>query len=441
MASDAVAGNRRFEARPTLFPRLRDCALVLAVLLAFVGQAFPYGLPLFLATAFLGLVLSLLCQSWAAGLDAVELPLDGFGLTVLFALMCFLYGVLLTTRTDQSLLAETANAIGTLALYTAVVNAWRSTAMRERLASWILRLLVICMTVIGIVGAYKFFLLLNGRQLAFVASQSSGPYPWGTSLVQDYNMFALVILAGMLAACAEAVGARSAWWRLVSGAAFLLLCIVGLFAGSRRFWIVAPLAVPAVLWATARRTGAAGILRATAATGLIAAVGFCALVFGYHGRLSLMHLMTGGLNLESRLNTLVDPQGGLGLSSRVAHWRLAYQLLDGPWFWTGGGFDYLHIFACRFGNCAVIDYPHNLLLSALLYAGIAGGLSLAALMVCMVVAAGRLLATTSSLNVYGIVLLAHLPFVAISSNAVFSVKSFLTTGLMCALLTRQECRT
>jgi hypothetical protein len=438
MAGEAVTASRPIEAAPTLFSLLRDSALVLAVLLAFIGQAFPYGFPLFLAAAVPGLALSLLCRSWSAGVGAVELPLDAFGLAVLFALVCFLYGILMTTRTDTSLLGETANGVGTLVLYTGVVNAWPSAEARERLASHILRLLVMCTTAIGILGAYKFFLLLNGRQLGFVASQSTGPYPWGTSLVQDYNMFALVILTGLLAACAEAVRARGVLRRFTASAVFLLLCIVGFFAGSRRFWIITPIAVLALLWVSAKQAGAAGVLRAAAATGIAAVVVVLGLIIGFHGQLDLARLTSAGWNLESRLATLGDPQGGFGLDSRVSHWNLAYQLLDGWWFWTGAGFDYLHIFGCRFGNCAVVDYPHNLLLSALLYGGILGCLSVMALAVCLVALARHLVASRSRLNVYGIILLAYLPFVAISSNAVFSVKSFLTTGAICALLNRSE---
>jgi hypothetical protein len=420
--------------RPAIFASARDALLVLAFALPFMAQAIPYGFPLFFPVVCLAFGLSLLCRSWS-GLSAFRIPLDGFTLLVVLTLILYFYGMLLSARLDGSVFGDVFNAIGLILLYTAAANSFSDAAHRERLMARLRTLVLIGTTVGALVGAVKFALLLQGRRLGFVEAASPGHYPFGTSLISDYNMFALTMLCGVVIAFAKVLRDRAFSSRLFAGIVFFLLCAVGFFAGSRRFWVVAPAAILAVLALSLPR------LRLGAGTRrllLLAAIGVSlALVAAqYLNFLSWDFFSSRSHSIQVRLLSLLDADSGGAFDERLVRWQFAFSLASGSTIWSGQGFDYLYEFACRFGNCAAIDYPHNPFLSALLYAGIPGVISVALLLgyVCWI--ALRQLGSSSASALWGLLLLVHLPFILISANTVLSIKSFLTCAAICALMQR-----
>lgn len=421
--------------RPAIFASARDGLLVLAFALPFLAQALPYGFPLFFPVVCLAFGMSLLCRSWS-GLSAFRIPLDGFMLLVLLTLALYFYGMLLSERLDGSLFGDVFNAIGLVLLYTAGANSFNDAAHRERLMERLLKLLLIGTTIGAVVGAAKFALLLQGRRLAFVEAASPGHYPFGTSLISDYNMFALTILCGALIAFAKVLRGRALIWSLFAGVVFFLLCTVGFFAGSRRFWLVAPVGIIAVLALSLPR------LRLGAGTRrllLLTAVGLSlALVASnYLSFLNWDFFSDRSHSVQVRLLSLLDADRSGAFDERLVRWQFAASLASGASIWSGQGFDYLFTFSCRFASCASVDYPHNPLLSALLYAGIPGVISVALLLgyVCWIAFQQLRVSSTSAL--WGLLLLVHLPFILISANTVLSIKSFLTCAALCSLLQRR----
>jgi O-antigen ligase/polysaccharide polymerase Wzy-like membrane protein len=420
--------------RPAIFASVRDGLLVLAFALPFLAQALPYGFPLFLPVVCLAFGMSFVCRSWS-GLSAFRIPLDGFMLLVLLTLALYFYGMLLSDRLDGSVFGDVFNAIGLVLLYIAGANSFGDAAHRERLAERLQSLLLFGTIIGAVAGAAKFALLLRGRRLGFVEAASPGHYPFGTSLISDYNMFALTILCGALIAFAKVLRGRSFIGRLCAGGAFFLLCTVGFFAGSRRFWLVAPLGIIAVLALSLPRlrlgTGTRRLL-------LFAALGVSLMLVAanYLSFLSWDVLNSQSHGLQTRLLSLLDADRSGAFDERLVRWQFAFSLANGASIWSGQGFDYLYAFSCRFASCASVDYPHNPLLSALLYAGIPGVISVALLLgyVCWV--ALQQLRTSSTSALWGLLLLVHLPFILISANTVLSIKSFLTCAALCALLQR-----
>jgi hypothetical protein len=321
-------------------------------------------------------------------------------------------------------------------LYLAAANSVDSTEHWRRVANWMLVSITWATLLIAALGAYKFVQFLHGKQLGFVADAASGRYPWGTSLVSDYNMFSLTMLTGLLSCCVLGTCAKGPLQRAWYAVAFIFIFLIGFLAGSRRFWVIAPIAIVAYFvvanvnlrklrpW---RMIGYMVVIVATVAGALS---GFL------RGKVDVEQLLTTGWNLQARLMTLINPDSGFGFSSRISRWNLAFDLLNGPTVIIGRGFDYLQLYGCRFAGCQAVDYPHNLLLSSLLYGGVVGFAAVALLTLCLLNLAFRVVAARSSVLIFGVMLLAYLPFVFVSSNSVFSVKSFLGVGILCAMSAR-----
>jgi hypothetical protein len=89
----------------------------------------------------------------------------------------------------------------------------------------------------AVFGLIKFWLLLNGTMIPHLY-RSEGTYPWGTSLISDYNVFGLGLLLGLISTYFSLQRCQylSARFALITCGIFITLCIA--FSGSRRSWIV-----------------------------------------------------------------------------------------------------------------------------------------------------------------------------------------------------------
>lgn len=119
-----------------------------------------------------------------------------------------------------------------------------------------------------------------------------------------------------------------------------------------------------------------------------------------------------------------DLKGG-----RIERWKYAYFIWKNQYGLKqkliGNGFDYLRQFGVKFhGDATRQDYPHNFMLSAMLYSGILG------FMVCLVF---MLLVVWFYFkhNLFMLVLyLAPLMFVSVSGNSIFTVPVFLLMSIL-----------
>lgn len=435
MRSSTLAGDRAvtdvtIEHR-TLLLSARDAMLLLALLLPFVGQGFPYGFPLFLPTACVALALSLLVRAWRNGISSIKIPLDGFTFAILCVLAFYLYGMVLTIRVDVSLVGDVANVIGLLMVYTAAINGNDDFESRERLTRRFMTVLVCATTGVAAVGLVKFVLLIRGERLEFVESAASGSYPMGTSLTADYNMFALVLLSGLIVAFSRALSAERLAYRLLSCLASLLLFAGGFLSGSRRFWVMAPLAILAVLANSTWRLGAIRIWRRLFIIALVI-LALWILMRSYIGPFDIESTTMAARGIEARLLSLLT--GAEAFESRSLRWEFAYELANVPNVWVGQGFDYMYYFSCRIGDCITVDYPHNPILSGLLYAGVAGALSVIGFLLYTLYTSCVLVVSRGPSVLMALLLLIHTPFILISSNSIISVKSYLVCAVLCSYL-------
>lgn len=408
-------------------------ALFLVVMvLPFVGQSIPYpgGIPLFLPFAALLLPATVLLRMADKGVGSIVLGDTLFMMLVAFLILSYAYGVILSTDFPGiSLLRDAITGIVAMTIVFTVANSDWSDAERDRLIHAIAWVLLLTGLLVGTLGAIKLGLFVSrGQMLDFVAVASSGSYPWGTSLVSDYNFYALTILASILAGLFLCID-RGPFVQLVLALAIAALFVVGFLAGSRRFWLAAPLFVFLQSAWMVRRAGIRSFVPLIGA--LLLVIGAVPLVMLVRTEQELGQLLTTGWDLQYRLSTLLDSSTGFGLGSRFELWYLAADRLTGAIPWVGSGFDYMRWFSCEFGDCSGDGYPHMPVLSAYLYGGILAGAAVIVLYVYTIVAGVRLMSFGNAVGWLVFPLMACFFFAAISANGPLSIRAHVLFGALC----------
>ncbi|AMN46427.1 hypothetical protein ACG33_04775 [Steroidobacter denitrificans] len=356
----------------------------------------------------------------------------------MLALMFFLYGLLLSASWDISLHSEIANSVAIILLWIATINRPFTQEGMKRVVNWFMVFMILVAIILALLGLIKFLLFLRGHRLAFVEAASAGRYPWGTSLTVDYNMYALSILAGAIGTLSWLLSTHSTIRRIVASGLFIGLCVVGFLAGSRRFWIIAPVSFALLTLGLIRQRNGSTARRGFAVLFIMLAVGAVALY--KTDTVDWNELMGTGWDLQYRLATLLDAESSGGMEGRFSRWQFSLHLLTDMRVWVGNGFDYLSLYSCKFEDCSGAGYPHNPLISALLYAGVPGMLSVLALVLYFMYCGMRLLLMDRGMPFLGTLLIVHLPFTMISSNGPFAVKSIFVIGLLCSFYLWQEMR-
>jgi hypothetical protein len=412
---------------------------VVVIVLPFLAQGVPYpgGIPLFLPFAALLLPATVLLRVANKGISGVVVG-DGIFMFICVALiMSYAYGILLSTDFPGiMLLREMVTGVVAMTVVFTVANSDWDKATRDRLVEVIAWLFLAVGVFVGALGAMKLIVfVMRGELLEFVSAASSGPYPWGTSLVSDYNFYALTILTAILAGlflCKD----RGPAAQIVLAIVIAGLIVVGFLAGSRRFWVVAPVFIVfQAAWAVARG-GFRTYLPVICTLLVLGLAGPLALAAG--AGQDFGELLTSGWNIQYRLSTLLDAGSGFGLRDRFELWYAAADRLTGTTPWAGSGFDYMRWFSCEFGNCSGDGYPHMPILSAYLYGGMLVGIVVILMYVYMTVAGIRLMSYGYVMSWLIFPLMAAFLFAAISANGAFSIRSHVLLGALCVGLLHAE---
>jgi O-antigen ligase/polysaccharide polymerase Wzy-like membrane protein len=304
----------------------------------------------------------------------------------------------------------------------------------------------------AVLGAIKYSLLLDSIYIEIIAKHSSTSYPWGTSLLRDSNFFSLTLLVGAIVMLQYWSKART-WKKTLFWALMIGLVIgVGIYAGSRRFWILTPLMLVAHLIFTAFRLSSVDYKKKlfVLVMGLIISIQVLTGIFS--GHFSLRSLtesisqenqtqnVTLGLNYGARLESLLDKESGYGANPRIERWRYALELSKADTMWLGDGFSYRTKFGCKFLDCKGEDYPHNALLSALLYGGVLAMLVIFVLVGYSFYSALVLLWAPNGSIEIGLSMISTMMFTIISGDTFFSMPVFLAMLILTriAIISLQE---
>jgi hypothetical protein len=403
-------------------------ALAAIFCVSLYSLAFPYDVPLFFPLTvvlffWFGLVRRQLMVS-------INLGICLFVVCLLF----FLLGVIHSGFIYHETQGELQNIAGVLLLTPLLFRLrTRSDFYRFRNTTQVTGSLL--SATIAATGLYKFKLMTDGVNIDMFWVESR-PYPWGSSLVVDYNFFAFALLIGALSALFCLNRSESLREKSIHVVCFSLCSVAMALAGSRRGWVLETVLFLALLFvllfASLRlllrlRQGFSVSRRAVKAfvwIVLAMVVGFGAGIYKSRGPLLDNAVMQEQIRLLTfRFSTLADPDQAF--EERSARWRYTTELLANytpAELLFGQGFGYLQQFASAFQTRADgEDYPHNPILSAALYSGVVGAFWP---VLFLVVAALEYYKYRHVDWFFFIVYLFSLWFVLVSFNTLFTAKFF-----------------
>lgn len=370
----------------TLLNKLTNVEVFLTIifLVAIIGLIFPYGFPLFGPVVFLFFILFLI-----KGKLKIKLNI---GILILFiCALQYIWGMLLTKGViyDRNV-AELLNII-VIALVVIILGNLNNKSYKY-FVIYVKKYGVCIVSIFAAIGIYKLILRLNNHFIEYFYTES-GHYPNGTSLVEDYNMFALGILAILLFSIGSLVIQKRIGNAIYYLCTTFILIITATLAGSRRAWIA--LAIIFVFFSvylliiTFRKLSQILVRLKLKITGQNLILAAC--IF------AIILIIPMGINnvgqendnprvfqsMQNRFQSLGKDHIFNSFKPRIMRWEYGMQLVEEGELWQvvfGQGFGYLSKFSYEF-NTSGEDYPHNPIISGLLYAGAFGALMLLFLLI------------------------------------------------------------
>ena len=347
-----------------------------------------------------------------------------------------------------------------------------------RFSTFFIRYVSVFITLIALIGIFKFFSMLKGIEFSFFKIEDG--YPWGSALISDCNYYAL---GGVIGFCAcifllykKDTLLNRYWYILFSS----IIMLNVLLAGSRRGIVVLAvlcgliIIIYIVKWLL--RWFKVSKIRVIFFVSIL-------LIFGVLvSQIRLKHIsymlkpmivmadmdyklfkedvtiisyryMTiiyPELNINNYYESLWEEPSSIkldklkainqkGMSSRILRWKYAIELYREYPLGSkliGSGFDYIDDYSKEFGRWHhKPDYPHNPFLSALLYSGIIG---LLAYVLFMTQVSYSLLKNYKEYYFYLVLFLLIATFSMISGNTFFSVKIFPAVSLLPLLFANKD---
>lgn len=395
--------------------------LSLVFLVALTGMAFPYGFPLFLP---------LVCVYFGFYFikGRLMIKLNPGIIIFLAVILCYLWGIMLSGgHFFQKNWSDLINIAASLLILPIAANL--NAERYQIFSSFYERLAVPLFFLLSVLSLYKFIRLLHGDTLGFVSSAAE-QYPWGTSLVTDYNMFAFVMFAGLFAVASAYRSGGNKVARLFCLATMFTTTLAIIFSGSRRGWVLILLLLGCYAlylpFFLARNADTPLSAERLLKRYILLALIFILLV-------SLMPFINLDVTdniqfdrLTYRFASLVDEGLGKNFSSRTERWAYGLEIVNEYSLFqllAGEGFSYLTEYAAHFQTAGEEDYPHNPVISTLHYSGVFGTLAVLSLLLIPLVEIfrHRRVFGWNMLGLYLIALLFFLP----SGNSIFSYKYFM----------------
>lgn len=296
------------------------------------------------------------------------------------------------------------------------------------------RIIILISGVIGAgFGLLKYWFAQFGYEINFFYN-SIGEYPWGTSLVTDYNFYSLSLLIALLISLQFWRQSVSTKKSLIYSCIAGVLLSAGVLSGSRRYLIFVVFLL-LILFLYILFKGLEPIKRLRWKELFAAIFVTLSLIFGviyitnYVIQSSGSRFSALDARLEARVERLVA-EPTMAVYPRVDRWAYALQLIKPSELLSGSGFSYRQEFGCKFDACKGDDYPHAPILSALLYGGVLGFLIVAGAFFCALQTVRRILSSHGNYLDIALGLTATILFVSISGDSLFSVPVFFSMLLI-----------
>lgn len=283
------------------------------------------------------------------------------------------------------------------------------------------------MTIIAAVGLYKYYLLSKGiylNQFYF-----NGYYAFGTSLSSDNNMFSLAMFVGFILSITGLSKSQNFKLRVYYLLSSLTITGAICFSGSRRAFLMMMLVYAIVAFKYFKNVLSRKYthIKLIVTSYIAIWVVIFGVIFTVYSDFDISKVAN-----DPQIRTTIERFSSIGkdnigesFNPRVERWAYSLELfgsLSLPEQLFGSGFNYVSAFSDKY-NLEIEDYPHNPILSAILYSGIIGSLFLLLLFI----------ATLYYLIKYkkligfelGIIYVVTFIYMMISGNSLFSYKLFI----------------
>ena len=347
----------------------------------FLGHLFPHGLPLFSIVLLGTLIISV------PFLNNFRFSLHIFTLYAVIPLFLYIFALALTGRLFSPVKYALIDA-GNMTIYLILMlSIIKNEKELELYKNYFENMLFFSGVFFALMGLYKYMLLSNRIFIDFIR-QEGHSYPWGTSLLVDYNVFSRTLIFALLIGIQFTIREKRLLPKIfyISSSIVLLSCI--LFTGSRRgilfsSIIIFSLILFLIIKSIKSVKSAFSILRFNRKKFLKISIYFLFCILLFTMLFSFVNQFfndgAGNISVLNRAFTVFsalkssEKVGGSFLESRIIRLKISvdifssYGLLEKL---VGGGFGYLEEIAVVTG--VDYDYPHNILVSVLLSNGILG---------------------------------------------------------------------
>lgn len=333
------------------------------MVISLIGLVIPYGIPLYPLLLIFVLLYFLLIKN-------IFLKINILSILVYVSFLLYFVGILFNSgRIYQKNIDDIFNIFTTICFL--MIIGKLDILSFNAISKKFMKYLTYFFPVIALVSLLKFYFQQNGRYITFLHFKSSG-LPYGTSLKEDYNMYSLgfcIALIGLMYFYKNTTKGIYRLYYLVS----IVLCSLSIgFSGSRRGLVVLILLS---VWFIGKE------LLST----------FRNLKLKNYNLLFVMFIIITTIQLFSgkfissesleyrkiiaRYESLVNfSQSYSGRTDRWLYGIEIFKEYDFINILIGKGFTYIELYAGVFTYGISEDYPHNPIISALLYSGIIGAI-------------------------------------------------------------------
>lgn len=360
--------------------------LALCSEVVFLGQMFPHGLPLFSSVLLVTMIISV------PFLNNFRFSLHIFTLYWIIPLFLYILALALTGRLFDPVKYALIDA-GTMTIYLVLMLSIVTGDNESKLFKYYLeRMLFFTGLFIALLGLYKYNLLFSKTYLSFLIKEGRN-YPWGTSLIVDYNVFSRALVFSILTGLNLFLNEKRIFIKFFYILSILLISICVFFTGSRR-GVVFLILIITSLFFIFLKSGLEKIKKNALKMGVSKKsfkkiITLIIIIF-----ILLVLFLTIGSRFFSTQRTQVTKEninvliriynfltsfknneelGKAALAPRLLRLDIAFAIYNDYGVLEkifGGGFKYLEEIASVTG--ADYDYPHNIFVSVLLSNGMIG---------------------------------------------------------------------
>lgn len=377
------------------------------LIITVIGLSFPYGFPLFSLSIFIYLFIAFINKQ-------IQLKINWYIILMFVCIIIYLISMLFNGGFIYDNNVSDIIGITNIIILLFLIGNLDRDVYKKFLSNFLL-LISIIMPIVALFSLYKYTKLLAGVRLDFLMGPDS-IYPWGTSLMPDYNMFSLGLIIGLIGTISLFNTTNSFFYKIYCISGSIIISTSVLLSGSRRGLLILIVFLFVLLLYSIIKIVR---LRKLTFKGSISVI--ISLIFS----MFFVKIFDITIINEYEYSRLIDRYQTIGnfddgFSSRTSLWQFSYELIGEGNILTmlfGNGFNYLESLSNKVGVVGEV-YPHNPIISAVLYSGIIGSFLIILLLFIPLIKIIRFwnIYKFEMLGIY----IVTITFLIISQNSVFS---------------------